>query len=177
MDCLQEIAPNSFPHFPFHQTRVSRGEKRAGGGRRNAAGRQKPPRRVVLKSARERPRRWIYPTALILLRRRFLVQIRPIFKRLFCVHAISPFAAEIRQKATPFSVLRLQKISQKNFWKGDDICHISCAIMRTWISYRTISIKRSCRAKRRILISITTPATPPIGPTVTWAARRMPSSR
>ena len=38
-----------------------------------------PPRRVVFKSARERSRRRIYPTALIPLRHRFLVHIRPIF--------------------------------------------------------------------------------------------------
>lgn len=35
--------------------------------------------RVLRASNSKRVRRWIYPTALILLRRRFLVQIRPIF--------------------------------------------------------------------------------------------------
>ena len=72
---------------------------------------------------------------------------------------------------------RPKKISPKNFWKGDNICHISCAIMRVWISYRTISTRRSSRARRLALISITTPATPPIDPTFTWAAKRMPSSK
>ena len=130
MDCLQEIAPNSFPHFPLPQTRVSRVlQASVRRERRNAAGRQTPPRRVVFKSARERPRRWIYPTALIPLRHRFLVQIRPIFKQLFRTRRPSHFAAKTRQESRPPSVLRLQKISPNNFWKGDDICHIFCIII------------------------------------------------
>lgn len=67
-------------------------------------------------------------TLLILLRRRFLVQIRPIFKWSFRMRRPSPFTAKIRQKYRR-SPAPPSKKSPKNFWKGDDICHIFCAII------------------------------------------------
>ena len=81
-----------------------------------------PPRRAVFKSARERPRRWIYPTALILLRHRFLVRIRPTLKRSFWTRRPSPFAAEIRQEPRPSSAPKPcpQKNSPKNIWIFDN---------------------------------------------------------
>ena len=108
--------------IPLHislssQTRVSCVEKRARGGRRNAAGRQMPPRRVVFKSASERPRRWIYPTALILLRRRFLVYVSSHLLTVV-LHSINiPLRRLNPSKALPFLHTAPKNFSEKIFGK------------------------------------------------------------
>ena len=131
---LQGVAPNSFPYFHHPPTAgfpLVKSERGTGDGKRRGD-------KWHLSVAFPRPKESAfaggnYPTGFILLRHRFLVQIRPIFKGSFCILSISPFTAKTRQEPRPSSTPKpcLQKILRKNFWKGDDICHIFCAIIET----------------------------------------------
>ena len=126
---LQGVAPNSFPLFPLPQTRVSRVLQASVRQRRNAAGRHLPPRRVVFKSASERPRRWIYPTALILLRHRFLVYVSSHHQTVVLDVMPIPLLHQNPSGTSPVLRTAPPKNSPKNFWKSDNNCHIFCVII------------------------------------------------
>ena len=105
--------------------------KRAGEGNRNAAGRQNAAPPQSLEPLPQAPRRWNYTTAFILLRRRFLVQIRPTLKRSFCVRFLSSHRRRKPSGTSPVLRTAPPKNSPKNFWKGDNSCHVFCAIIET----------------------------------------------
>ena len=59
----------------------------------------------------------------------FWYMFRPTFRWLFCILSISLFAAKTRQKRRRSSHTPPKKILRKKFWKDDNVCHISCAII------------------------------------------------
>ena len=130
MGCLQGVAPNSFPLFPLPQTRVSR-VLRASNRRSKASSEAAFCRPAALSARTEASALGSgnYPTALILLRHRFLVYVSSHHQTVVLDVMPIPLLHQNPSGTSPVLRTAPPKNSPKNFWKGDNICHIFCVII------------------------------------------------